>query len=80
MTLFGPGSPISHGEGLFWKKSTHRHATQNNFICRDQPILFRRKVSWLKRCGRDDSECKTPGACMQIITPEKVITELTTLL
>lgn len=80
VTLFGPGSPVSHGAGLFWQKSPHRHATQNDFMCRDQPILFRRKVSWLKRCGRNYSECKTPGACMQVITPEKVMLEVTTLL
>ena len=80
VTLFGPGTPVSHGEGLFWKKSPHRYATQNNFTCRDQPILFRRKVSWLKRCGRNYSECKTPGACMQAITPEELMLELTMLL
>ncbi len=80
LTLFGPGSPVSHGEGLFWTKSPHRHVTQNNFICRDQPILFRRKVSWLKRCGRNLGECNTPGACMGAITPKEVMTELTKLL
>jgi ADP-heptose:LPS heptosyltransferase len=80
VTLFGPGSPISHGEGLFWTKSPHRHVTKNDFICRDQPILFRRKVSWLKRCGRNLGECNTPGACMGAITPKEVMTELTKLL
>ena len=73
VTLFGPGSPVSHGEGLFWKKSIHYHATKDNFICRDQPILFRRNVPWLKRCGRSLSECKTPGACIEAITPKDVI-------
>jgi ADP-heptose:LPS heptosyltransferase len=73
LTLFGPGSLVSHGEGLFWKKSIYYHATKDNFICRDQPILFRRKVPWLKRCGRSLSECKTPGACMHAITTEQVI-------
>jgi ADP-heptose:LPS heptosyltransferase len=76
VTLFGPGSPISHGEGLFWKKSIHYHATKDNFICRDQPILFRRKVNWLNRCGRGVSECKTPGACMEVITPKQVLNVL----
>jgi len=80
LTLFGPGSPVSHGEGLFWKKSIHYHATKENFICRDQPILFRRKVLWLKRCGRSLSECKTPGACMQAIAAEEVILEIAKLL
>ena len=80
VTLFGPGSSVSHGEGLFWERSPHRNATQHNFICRDQPVLFRRQVLWLKRCGRNLSECKTPGACMQAITPKAVMSELTKLL
>ena len=76
VTLFGPGSPVSHGEGLFWKKSICYHATNDNFICRDQQILFRRKVNWLKRCGRSVYECKTPSACMEAITPQQVLNVL----
>jgi len=76
VTLFGPGSPISHGEGLFWKKSIHYHATKDNFICRDQSILFRRKVNWLNRCGRGVSECKTPGACMGELSPHQILASL----
>ena len=76
VTLFGPGSPVSHGEGLFWKKSIYYHATKDNFICRDQQILFRRKLDWVKRCGRSVYECKTPGACMEAITPQKVLNAL----
>ena len=76
VTLFGPGSPVSHGEGLFWKKSIHYHATKDNFICRDQPILFRRKVNWLNRCGRGVSECKTPGACMAELLPDQILASL----
>ena len=80
LTLFGPGSTVSHGVGLFWERSPHRHATKNNFICRDQLMLFRRKVSWLKRCGRSLNECKTPGACMQAIAPKEVALEAIKLL
>ena len=76
VTLFGPGSPVSHGEGLFWKKSIHYHATKDHFICRDQPILFRRKVNWLNRCGRGVSECKTPGACMAELSPHQILASL----
>jgi ADP-heptose:LPS heptosyltransferase len=79
VTLFGPGSPVSHGEGLFWKKCIYYHATKDNFICRDQQILFRRKVLWLNRCGRGVSECKTPGACMEAITPQQVFKALMNL-
>ena len=80
VTLFGPGSSVCHGAGRFWKKSPHIDVTKNLFACRDQPILFRRKVSWLKRCGRNLGECKTPGACMQVITSKEVMLELATLL
>jgi ADP-heptose:LPS heptosyltransferase len=73
VTLFGPGSPVCHGAGRFWKKSPHIDVTKNLFACRDQNILFRRKIDWVKRCGRNNRECKTPGACMDIITPKQVI-------
>jgi ADP-heptose:LPS heptosyltransferase len=72
-TLFGPGSPVCHGAGLFWEQSPHIEITSNNFSCRDQNILFRRKIDWVKRCGRKKEECKTPGACMEIITPDQVM-------
>jgi len=73
ITLFGPGSQVSHGAGNFWKFLRHTDITESNFSCRNQPVLFRRKIDWLKRCGRNDTECKTPGACMNVITPDQVI-------
>jgi ADP-heptose:LPS heptosyltransferase len=73
VTLFGPGSPVCHGAGKFWEKSPHIDTTKKVFICRDQNILFRRKINWVKRCGRKKEECKTPGACMEIITSQEVI-------
>ena len=73
VTLFGPGSPTCHGAGLFWNRASIVNVTVENFICRDQNILFRRKIDWIKRCGRTKHECKTPGACMEAITSEKVI-------
>ena len=73
ITLFGPGSQVSHGAGNFWKLLHHTDITESNFSCRNQPVLVRRKIDWLKRCGRNNTECKTPGACMNIITPDQVI-------
>jgi ADP-heptose:LPS heptosyltransferase len=73
VTLFGPGSHVSHGSGNFWKFSHHADITKSDFHCRNQPVLFRRKIDWLKRCGRNISQCKTPGACMDAITPEQVM-------
>ena len=73
VTLFGPGSPVTHGAGKFWKSSSHGHITESYFHCRNQAILFRRKLDWVKRCGRSFDDCKTPGACMEVITPKEVL-------
>jgi ADP-heptose:LPS heptosyltransferase len=73
VTLFGPGSPVSHGLGNFWKLHPHADVTKSYFPCRDQKVLFRRKVSWVSRCGRSVDECKTPGACMEAIAPQQVL-------
>ena len=73
VTLFGPGSVVSHGTGNFWKFLHHSDITKSNFSCRNQPVLFRREIDWLKRCGRNINQCKTPGACMDVISPEQVM-------
>ena len=75
VTLFGPGSPESHGVGIFWKTLLNAEVTMSDFTCRNQNILFRRKVDWVERCGRSVYECKTPGACMGEISPNQVITQ-----
>ncbi len=76
ITLFGPGSPVSHGVGRFWKSQPHAEVTIPEFFCRDQAILFRRKVDWLRRCGRTLRTCKTPGACMEVISNEDVMKKI----
>jgi ADP-heptose:LPS heptosyltransferase len=76
VTLFGPGSPVTHGAGGFWKTLLNSEVTVSDFTCRNQNILFRRKVEWVKRCGRSVYECKTPGACMEAITPKQVLNVL----
>ena len=73
ITLYGPGSNLIHGSGNFWVNQAYQFVTVDSYPCRDQDLFFRRKVLWLKRCTRSMKECKTPGACMEIISPEKVI-------
>jgi ADP-heptose:LPS heptosyltransferase len=73
ITLYGPGSPLIHGTGNFWVNLSYQPVTVDSFACRDQKLFFRRKVLWLNRCTRKISECKTPGACMHIISPEQVL-------
>ncbi|MES2353031.1 MAG: glycosyltransferase family 9 protein [Pseudomonadota bacterium] len=71
VTLFGPGSALICGSGEFWRHSPYRAVTIENFPCRDQKILFRREIDWVKRCGRSTRECASPR-CMQAITVEQV--------
>lgn len=78
--LFGPGSVEIHGKGEFWKNSEFHGLTVRPFACRDQKILFRRRVEWVERCGRSEQQCQTPGACMAAITPEMVLDAITSLL
>jgi len=73
ITLFGPGSPITHGAGNFWKSFTHHDVTVSKFSCRNQTILFRRNIDWVRRCGRNVDECETPGACMEGISPKEIL-------
>ena len=80
IVLYGPGSSIVHGPGNFWIDLPYKSVTQSPYSCRDQNIFFRRKVLWEKRCSRSLDQCKTPGACMNIIAPEQVMSELVELL
>jgi hypothetical protein len=40
--------------------------TVEDFPCRDQRVLFRRELAWVRRCGRSTSECAEPR-CMQAV-------------
>lgn len=79
VTLFGPGSAIICGPGEFWRNSAYRSVTIDNFPCRDQKILFRRSISWVRRCGRGTKECAGPR-CMQAIDVGIVVDSITKLL
>lgn len=64
VALFGPGSPVLHGAGDFWADMPYRALTVNDFPCRDQQVIFRRQVPWVRRCGRGVPECRFDAACM----------------
>ncbi|MBU1690406.1 MAG: glycosyltransferase family 9 protein [Gammaproteobacteria bacterium] len=79
VTLFGPGSPVLCGAGEFWRNSPYRAVTVANFPCRDQRVFFRRTISWVRRCGRNQRECVAVGACMdgiQVTDVRQAIEEL----
>jgi ADP-heptose:LPS heptosyltransferase len=72
VTLYGPGSAVLCAPGQFWRDVPQRALTIDPFECRDQPILFRRRVAWVRRCFRSPSECAEPR-CMHAIDLSAVI-------
>jgi ADP-heptose:LPS heptosyltransferase len=66
VALFGPGSALISGAGLFWRDAPFRAVTVDPFACRDQQVLFRREIAWVRRCGRGIAECPRPR-CMEAI-------------
>ena len=71
IALFGPGSALIYGAGKFWRDAPYRAATIENFPCRDQPIIFKREIEWVRRCERTPAECEAP-LCMEAIGFEMV--------
>lgn len=72
LTLFGPGSASLHGAGHFWQNSRFRALGEAPFPCRDQAILFRREVPWVRRCQRTPAQCPQ-AQCMAAISCAAVI-------
>jgi ADP-heptose:LPS heptosyltransferase len=72
VTLFGPGSSVICGAGRFWSRVPARTVSIDPFPCRDQRILFRREVAWVRRCGRSTAECASPR-CMEAIDVSAVL-------
>jgi ADP-heptose:LPS heptosyltransferase len=78
VALFGPGSAAISGAGLFWRETPYRAVTVDPFPCRDQRVLFRRNIDWVRRCGRTLDECPHPR-CMDAIELDAAIAALATL-
>lgn len=66
VSLFGPGSVQLCARGHFWRDTPWEPVTVADFPCRDQAILFRREVPWVRRCGRSLAQCAEP-LCMHAI-------------
>jgi ADP-heptose:LPS heptosyltransferase len=71
VTLYGPGSPVSTGPGLFWSRSPFRALWDPQVPCRDQNHLFERKLIWLRQCWRGVAECGDP-VCIRRIGVDEV--------
>lgn len=57
VALFGPGSALLCGAGDFWRDAPYRAVTVEPFPCRDQRVLFKRNIEWVRRCARSAAEC-----------------------
>jgi len=72
VALFGPGSAILAGQGSFWRDTPWLAVTVDPFPCRDQHLLFGRRLEWVQRCARTPAECAEPR-CMHAISLDRVV-------
>ena len=79
VTLFGPGSAVICGPGRFWRDTPTRAVTIDAFPCRDQDVLFRRRIEWVRHCARSIAECAEPR-CMHAIAVPMVLAAIDDLL
>jgi ADP-heptose:LPS heptosyltransferase len=78
VVLFGPGSATITGGGAFWRDMPCRAVTVDPFPCRDQRVLFKREIAWVRRCGRSLAECPHPR-CMDAISVDAVAPAIASL-
>jgi ADP-heptose:LPS heptosyltransferase len=72
VALFGPSSAALFGPGEFFRNMPCRAVTIEDFPCRDQNRLFKREITWVRRCQRTTAECPAPR-CMHAIEVEAVV-------
>lgn len=72
LALFGPGSAVLCGAGEFWRNSPYYALTVADFPCRDQRILFKRELAWVRRCARTTKECSA-ARCMEALGLPEVL-------
>jgi ADP-heptose:LPS heptosyltransferase len=72
VSLFGPGSAVLCAPGSFWRDTPWTSVTDADFPCRDQHLLFRREIHWVRRCARTTGECAEPR-CMHAIPVDAVL-------
>jgi ADP-heptose:LPS heptosyltransferase len=78
VAIFGPGSATITGAGEFWRNARYRAVTVDPFPCRDQRVLFKREIAWVRRCERTLAEC--PHArCMDAVSVEDVVAAIAAL-
>ena len=69
--IFGPGSAPLLGRGEFWRAAPFTPVTVPDYPCRDQPLLFKRHLPWVRHCARPVSECPR-ARCMEAVSADDV--------
>ena len=77
--LYGPGSALLFGGGIFWCNVPDRKVTIANFPCRDENVVFRRYLPGAQQCARTTAQCASPK-CMHALTAGMAIEALDSLL
>lgn len=72
VVLYGPGNPAIFGTGEFWRNHPEKTLFIADFPCRDENLIFRRKLAWGEHCGRSPRACASPR-CMEAIAVEDVV-------
>ena len=78
VAIFGPGSATITGAGEFWRNAPYRAVTLDPFPCRDQRVLFKREISWVRRCARTLAECQH-AKCMDAVRVDDVAAAIAAL-
>lgn len=72
VVLFGPGNPQLVGSGRFFRNAPWTGVIVDPFHCRDQHLLYKREIAWVRRCARTVRECASPE-CMRAIEVRQVL-------
>lgn len=67
VVLYSSGNPALFGRGAFWRAHPEEVLFAPDFPCRDENVIFRRRLDWGEHCGRPAKSCAHPR-CMDIIT------------
>jgi len=79
VAIYGPGSPISTGPGRFWAASAFRALWDPEIPCRDQQLLFERRLPWVRQCWRGVTECGDP-VCIRRVDVQAVTSAVESIL
>lgn len=70
--IFGQGSDVLFGAGAFFDVMPFRPIIRGDIACRDQNLIFGRRIEWVRRCARTPAACHD-ARCMRDVLPTDVL-------